>query len=379
MTYPTTSPDSLHAPVSDPLAGLPRPQGNPGTVQSAGQSYQAAGQELDSLSRRLTQSANGTVGQAWIGRAGASCQQSVGGLSNAYQEAAQDAQDAAGALLECAQKWRGALDDYDRARRLADQAVEEETAHRERAEREAQEASASGDEGRASVVRSSAATYQSQGRMQAQRMASAAIHDFDAATQAACGKLDSVGASVKSWMTALSVTGGGALGALQKIYEYGSTRWVRHIPGYVTSKGEYIPPKGYVPDNRMRSKWARHAKGLKLAGNTVAFATAGVSQWAADQRKHPDMETDERVGRAVAQGATVGVGGAAAGAALGSAVGSVVPVAGTAVGFVVGGVAGYFIGEGIDSINDGAVDAVGNAFDAAGDWVSDTWDDVTPW
>lgn len=409
MTYPATAPGSLQAPVSDPLGGLPRPQGNPDAVQSAGRSYQAAGQELDAISGRLNQSASGVVGQAWIGRAGASCEATTSGLAKAYVKAGQDAQEAAGALQTCAQKWRSALQEYDRARRLADQAVEEETGHRERAEREAQAASGSGDEGRASAVRSSAATYQSQSRGQAQRIASAAIGDFDAATQQACGKLDSIGTSIKNWMTALSVAGGGVLSALEKVHQYGAERWVKNVPGYFKSNGEWVPRQGYVPDREMRSKWGRRAKGLKYGGYALATGTASVSQWAADQRKHPNMETDERVGRAAANGATAGLGSAVVGGLAGSAasagsaalmgatMGSVVPGVGTAVGLVVGGAVGYFTGEAISKHNDAIVNAAGDAADAAGDAVGsateavgdaagsavdavgDAVDTVTPW
>lgn len=155
-------------------------------------------------------------------------------------------------------------------------------------------------------------------------------------------------------------------------------------------------------DDAFGPEWMRGAsrvgKGLTVGGAVLAFGTSFASQWMRDASKHPNMDTDERIGRATTEGASAAAGGAA-GAYVGAAIGTAIcPVIGTAVGAVIGGAVG---GWAASKFNDPAVkwvgdqfdkvdDAVGDAANATKDWVGDkagdaakaagkAWDAVTPW
>lgn len=380
----------LDVPVQDPLVGIPRPKGNPWMVFERARAFTGAGNELTSVHERLNGSVQGTVGASWIGRAGSSCREAVRAHASEYAKAGTQAHEAGSALAECANRWQSALWDYDRARTHANEAMEDEIAYRERAQREADAAQSSGDEGRASVIRSAAESYESPQRSAATRTASAAIHDFNAATEQACGKLDALGAPIRAAINRVGVASGVMLGPSQRLAEHAADHWVRHVPGKVGSdgklrgnhvNGEYVKPGGVVPDDEMRDLWAKRAAAMKYGGHVIGFATAGGSQWLTDTRSHPDMDTDERVGRAVTAGTTAAVGGAvgsmagrAGGAWAGAAIGTLIcPGPGTVIGAVIGGLVGG-IGGGVaggwaaGKLDDPVVDEIGN--------LTDKWDQL---
>lgn len=151
----------------------------------------------------------------------------------------------------------------------------------------------------------------------------------------------------------------------------------------------YQGPK-VVEDTAGRAKWSARAKVFSRAGTAATALISGVDQWNADSGK----PTDERVGRAVTQGATM-AGAAWAGAQAGAAIGTAIPV--PVVGTVVGAAAGAVIGAGamwaMDKFNDplvdlggkagdvvgDGIDKAGEALDDVGDKVSGAVDDLTPW
>ena len=195
---------------------------------------------------------------------------------------------------------------------------------------------------------------------------------------------------------------------------YASQNWMRYQPGYWTREPRWVSPylrstpsggtttvSGYmrrgvwapaqeVPDAATRAQWAGRAKWFGRAGTAAAFITAGAAQYF-DDSDNPNLNTQERTGRVVAQSATVGGaaalggwGGAVGGAAIGTAI---CPGVGTVVGGVVGGIVGGGVAGGIvDHFNDSVVDWAGNAADDSWNWTTnavsdagDTVDSVTPW
>ncbi len=114
------------------LVDLPRPTGQPELIRSIGQGYGRAARSLGLVAAAIRQRLSATVGQAWIGGAAASARTVGDGFANGAATAGDYAGGAATALLGCAAGWEAALAGYDRAVRLADQALEEERHHRAR-------------------------------------------------------------------------------------------------------------------------------------------------------------------------------------------------------------------------------------------------------
>lgn len=126
------------------------------------------------------------------------------------------------------------------------------------------------------------------------------------------------------------------------------------------------------------------------AGGVVTGALAGWQQWQADA-DNPAMDTGERVGRSVTEGAATGLGawgGAVAGGEVGGAVGTFIcPGAGTVVGGAIGGLVGGVAGSELggmagDALKDfgGEVgDAVGDAAGTVSDAAGAVGDAVTFW
>lgn len=377
MTYPMNDVYAA-APITDPLAGLPRPEGRPEAMRRAGHAFEGAGEEIENTSHRLKRSVGEVVGGVWLGKAGSSCEQAVTHVAEAYSNVAGYNKQAGHSLGACANWWEAALVKYDHARQLANQAMEDEADNRRRMEDKAQQLQSSGDLNQASSLRLEAASWQSPQRDRARRQAQEAIQDFDQATQRTRGELDSIDAGVKTALKAAALGAGLLIGTGSRL---GDAKFVDR-PKVAKSLGgsRY---GGKLADATGWSKWLKGTKWLGPVGDMVGIGIAGHSQWRTDMRKHPEMETDERVGRAVAQAGTVGLGGAVAGAAAGAAIGSVVPVAGTAAGAVVGAAigavaatgVGEVAGDWIDKHNDAAVEWTGNQFDK----IDDAWDNVTPW
>lgn len=182
--------------VSDPLAGLPRPTGEPETVERAGHAYLGAGEELGRASHRLTGSVQGVVGGAWVGAAGLSCERTVTALAEVPATGGKQAHEAATALLACGNHWRAALDKYDHARRLANEAMAEEAEYLQRADAQADQHAAAGDPAAAEAIRAEAASYQSPLRSRAIQLAREAIAEHDRATLQSAGHLEAINAGI---------------------------------------------------------------------------------------------------------------------------------------------------------------------------------------
>lgn len=377
-----------------PLSGMAKPEGNPDAVRSIGNTYGRIGGELENVSKRLERAVGDAVGGAWIGKAHSSCDHAVGQYAQKYATLAGYANEAGGALVECANAWQAALEDYKRAETKAGNALEEEANHRREAEQRAQQHDASGDAAQARIERSSAETWESPARDTAGRVAHEAINAFEQATQKACATLDGLANPLSSVLTTVGSGGGVALNAAEQWNLMYARNMMRHDLPLSHARGKPT----FVPDKTARGKYLAKARMFKAGGYVLSAGVAAYGQWAMDQRKHPNMDTEERVGRAGGSAISEGLGSAAigagagyvAGAATGAAVGSVVPGVGTVVGLAVGAGVGYLASKGIDKIDDAfvnaagnvtdaTVDAVGNAADATADWVSDKWHDWTPW
>lgn len=378
MTFPVeASPEG----VLDPLAALSRPSGNPDAVAHAGQLYNAAGSELGGVSNHLSSAVDGVVGSAWVGRAGGSAREAITGRAARYDTFATRATDAAGVLAECAARWRGALGSYEHARRMADEAVSDEVTFKRQAEREAQQLSASGDQGAANAKLEAAERYTSPLRRRSVAMAQEAIADYDRATKQAVGKLSHLahtvpevtggvaGGAAGGGVTAGPRTGSGSRSEASNAeqmtnYVVGGTGGLaigkaEGVAKYLSKEGEGGLPKA------LRDKWKTRAARLGKGGAALSFVAGGATQWMRDQRLHPNMETGERVGRAVAEG-----GSAAGGAAIGALIGTAIcPGAGTIVGGMIGGAIG---GAAATRYNDKyIVKPVGDFAGDAEDWVND--------
>jgi hypothetical protein len=131
----------------------------------------------------------------------------------------------------------------------------------------------------------------------------------------------------------------------------------------------------------VRNKWLKVGTGLNYAGGAANFASSFYSQWSDDDGKA--YETDERVARATTRGVVAGGAGWAgawAGAQVGAAVGTTFGPAGTVVGGLVGGLVGGIVGSGVgNEIADHVVEPIGNAFEEAGETLSDVGDALTFW
>lgn len=366
--------------VSDPLAEWPQPAGNPAQVQAAKNQLDTAAGKLEGTSSALTGAVGGVVGQAWVGRASASCSEAVGQVATKYGNAATYADDAAATLAECARRWEAALGKYAEARRLATTAMDEEREFKQRTYTEAAEYSTSGDEPQAQARRDAAETYSSPLRMRAISMAREASSEFDAATQQAIGKLDAAAhdltaagaltspSQTEKNVATLGTAGGIILGHYKggtdlfsgNWYSSRTSRWVadRHPMRDVVQRGALV-------GDEAASKLKTAGKVLGRSGTTLGLATSFAGQWRKDSRRHPNMATDEQAARATTEGVSAAAGstgGAYAGAAIGT---MICPGVGTAIGGIVGGGVG---GWAATQINDGAVDAVGDAVENLWPW-----------
>lgn len=165
------------APAGDPLAGLPMPPWHPEPLRAAAAAQRAAAAELGGVAQRLSDAVAGTVGSVWLGVAAASCGSLGGRLAGAHHAAARHAGAAAQALAACAAAWEQAQGRYQQARRMADEALREEQAHRDTAPTDAWLAGA--HDGYASPLRPRAVA-----------LARQAIDEFQLAARTAASALD---------------------------------------------------------------------------------------------------------------------------------------------------------------------------------------------
>ncbi len=118
------------APVGDPLEGVDRPRGDALGVQALGGRYASGAGELTSGARQLLGLVGQVLGQSWSGTASAACAAACVRSAQAVLLAAQAYENAGGALSAYGARLAMAQAEYDAARHVADQAVEEERAHR---------------------------------------------------------------------------------------------------------------------------------------------------------------------------------------------------------------------------------------------------------
>lgn len=113
------------------LAGLPRPTGDPGLLRSRGvvrPGERGAGGDRDRAAPAGVRGGGAGVG----GGGGCHGGGGRGGGGRAYTTGARYAAGASAALLRCATDWEAALEGYDRAVRVAEEALDEEQAQRAR-------------------------------------------------------------------------------------------------------------------------------------------------------------------------------------------------------------------------------------------------------
>jgi uncharacterized protein YukE len=123
--------------------------------------------------------------------------------------------------------------------------------------------------------------------------------------------------------------------------------------------------------------WKKAGRWAGRTGGPLAIGAAGVGQYLSDEREHPKMPQDRRIGRVIGQGLTVG-GAALAGGLLGGPVG-------LAAGGIVGGIFGDGAGAGPGAAIGGAVGEVGGSIAAAAivdkfnDSTVETFGDAAAW
>lgn len=113
----------------DPLAGLPRPLGTPGTFTGLGRTWAAGSTALGHTSQALIGMTGRVLAQAWSGQAATAC---AGACTNdaGLVATSADAYSVGGAALSTyGTQLDAAQQLWDRARRLADQALADEAAH----------------------------------------------------------------------------------------------------------------------------------------------------------------------------------------------------------------------------------------------------------
>lgn len=163
--------------------------------------------------------------------------------------------------------------------------------------------------------------------------------------------------------------------------KYFSEHWMMMVPrahisakilgpdGAITTREIFSIPPHAVPDEATRATWAERGTMLKRGGVALAGASGFADQWMRDSA-NPNLATDEKIGRATAEGVSM-AGAALAGAEIGAMAGSVIPGAGTVGGSVIGAAIG--IGAGVvtstvvDKIDQPFVDFGGKVGDKVGD------------
>lgn len=360
-------------PDQDPLVGLPRPTGDVAALRQAGQAYEAAGPEMEAVQHRVREAAGGVLGETWVSQAGTTCAEATTNLAETYGEVAARAQEARAILLACATKWEQALGVYDRARNQANEALREEATTRQGLRNQAEAHRSGGDWFSANLKDAQADEWVSELRPVAQDNARAAIAAFDEATRAASYQLDE-----------LLIPAAAILGKIDGMMS--TTAIGAEVAGELSYAHHANHPLSSSAANSAAVQHAGRINGwIKGAGKAVGFvstAIAGYKRYAIDGLKHPEMGSAERVGRALAEGGTVGVAGSGTQSATTAGVGSVSWVAGpggAASAIVAGGAAGGVIAAYVERHNDWAVDATGNVAKGMAEWTTDRLTNLKPW
>lgn len=123
---------------NDPLAGLPRPIGEPGTFSSLGSRWTSGATALGHTSQTLIGMTGRLLAQAWSGQAAMACAGACVRDAGMVAMTADAYQIAGSALSTYATQLHAAQALWDRARRLADQALADERHHIQQLEKEAQ-------------------------------------------------------------------------------------------------------------------------------------------------------------------------------------------------------------------------------------------------
>jgi hypothetical protein len=188
--------------ADDPLAGLPRPLGDPGASSSAGRRYTAASEQLNTAGRHILSVVQSLVGGDWVGMGSSSAVGCTVALAGAYTRTAEAARTAGSGLTHFSTSLAHAQAQWDHARRLASQAVQDEQSYVVNAERQAQTLdtqAATGNIGAAHAaasIRSDAASYVSPLRARSVSMATQARQDATQAGQRAAGMVGDATAMV---------------------------------------------------------------------------------------------------------------------------------------------------------------------------------------
>jgi hypothetical protein len=198
----------------DPLAGLPRPLGDPGTATGAAHKYTAAATQLDASAQQVLKAVHG-LGSDWVGRGASSAGSCSVALAAVFSQAATAAHSSGATLSAFGTALSQAQSQWDRARAMADQAMADEASYRSTAETQAQgldRQAATGNIGAAHVaasVREDAASYTSPLRSRAMSLASQARQDATTAAGTAAGRLSAATSSMAAVPPAPSPVGGG--------------------------------------------------------------------------------------------------------------------------------------------------------------------------
>jgi hypothetical protein len=211
---------------SDPLAGLPRPLGNPGTATGASHKYTAAATELETSVQQVLKAVHG-LGSDWVGRGASSAGSCSVALAAVFSQAAMAAHSSGAALSAFGTALSQAQAQWDRARAMADQAMADEASYRSTAETQAQhldKQAATGNIGAAHVaasVREDAASYTSPLRSRAMSLASQARQEATTAAGTAAGRLAAATSSMAAVPPAPSpVAAGEGGGESTNIFEW---------------------------------------------------------------------------------------------------------------------------------------------------------------
>lgn len=189
--------------ADDPLAGLPRPEGDPGVTASAGRKYSAAADQLSSNATQSLGVVKGLAGTDWIGAGSSSAVGFTVVLSGALTRIGDAAASAGAALTHYSSALSHAQSQWDHARTLANQAVTDEATYRTNAETQAttmeHQAAASGNIGlahAANSVRADAASYTSPLRGRAIALATGARQEATTAGNTAASAVGNAASAV---------------------------------------------------------------------------------------------------------------------------------------------------------------------------------------
>lgn len=364
----------------DPLAGLPRPTGDVAALRQAGQAYEAAGPEMETLQSRVREATGEVLGATWVSRAGATCAEATNNLAETYGQVAARSQEGRAILLTCATKWEQALGEYDRARSQANEALREEAMTHQELRNQAEAHRADGDWISANLKEGQAEEWVSPLRPVARDNARAAITAFDEATRAASRQLDELLIPAAAILTRIdgmmntTATGAEAVGRLGYAYH------ANHPLNHSAANGAAVQHAARI------NRWI---KGGGMASGFVSTAVAGYKRYAVDGLKHPEMGNAERVARAAVEGSTITAAGTAAGNVATASVGIgswMSGPGGAAAAIVAGGATSSAVGAYVDRNNDAAVDAAGNFTEDVAEgvtelleWTQDRLSGLKPW